>query len=86
MATIKESVEALEAAKVILGIVKKVLADGKVNVGDIGVLFELVSALGVLNAGIQGVALIPGELKELDAAESQELINKALEIVALFKA
>jgi hypothetical protein len=81
---VKDTVEALEAARVILVLVKKVMADGKINVGDIGILFELVRALGVLNAGVQGLDQVMVEIKDMDAAEAEIVIAKAMEIVALF--
>lgn len=86
MASIKESLEVLEAVKVLLGDLKKVLADGKISIGDVGVIFDLLKQLPVLNAGLQGAEQIPAELKDIDAEESALLMAKALEIVALFKA
>jgi len=83
---IKESLEVLEAVKVLLASVKKVLADGKVGLGDIGVVFELLRQLSVLNAGVQGADQVPVELKDLDPAEAEALVAKALEIAGLFNA
>lgn len=83
---VKNILEALEAARVILAIVKKVLADGKINTGDIGVVFELVRALSVLNAGIQDLDQVLAEVKDMDAAEADLVIAKAMELVALFGA
>ncbi len=84
MAGVKESVEALEAARVIIVLVKKVLADGKLTTGDIGVIFDVVRSMNTLNAGIQGVDQVVAELKDLSAEEAEIVIAKAMEIVALF--
>jgi len=83
---IKESLEVLEAVKVLLEDLKKVLADGKLGLGDIGVIFSILQQFPTLNAGIQGANLVPVEIKDLDADESAVLVAKALEIVAIFKA
>lgn len=85
MATVKESVEVLDAVKVLLQDLKKVLADGKIGLGDVGVVFDLLKQLPVLNAGLQGADQIPAEMKDLDAEESALLVAKAMEIVAIFK-
>jgi hypothetical protein len=81
---VKETLEALEAARVILVIFKKVMADGKITTGDIGAVFDLVRAMSVLNAGIAGVEQVPHEMKDLDAQEAEQVIAKAMEIVGLF--
>lgn len=87
MATgVKESLEVLEAVRVLLLDVKSVMADGKINVGDMGVVFDLLRQLGTLNAGLQGAELIPAEIGDLDAAEAEKIIAKAMELVAIFKA
>lgn len=83
--SIKESLEVLEAARVLLVDVKNVLADGKINGSDIGVLFDLLRQLGTLNAGLQGVEQIPAELKDLDAQEAEQLIAKLMALAAIFR-
>ncbi len=83
---IKESLEVLGAIEVLLKDHKKVLADGKIGLSDIGVIFDLLKQLPELNAGLQGADQIPAEVKDLDADESALLVAKAMEIVAIFKA
>ncbi len=86
MATgIKESLEVLEAVRVLLVDVKAVMADGRINSGDIGVLFFLLRQLSTLNAGLQGSEMVFGEVKDLDPQEAEKLIAKAMELVAIFK-
>jgi hypothetical protein len=84
--SIKESLEALEAVKVLLQDLKKVLADGKISIGDVGVIFDLLKQFPVLNAGVQGADQILPELKDVDSGEAEQLMAKALEIAAIFKA
>lgn len=81
---VKDTLEALEAARVILVIFKKVMADGKITTGDIGAIFDLVRAMSVLNAGIAGADQIVHEVKDLDQAEAEQVIAKVMEIVGLF--
>ncbi len=85
MAGIKESLEALEDVAILLKDIKRVLADGKISLSDVGVIFDLLKQLPVLNAGLQGADQIPLEIKDLDADESALLMAKAMEIVAIFK-
>lgn len=88
MATVgvKESLEVLEALRVLLVDIKKVLADGKVSTGDMGVLFDLLRQLSVLNAGLEGVDKVPAEMKDVDAQEAEMLIAKVMDLVAVFRA
>lgn len=81
---VKETLEVLEAVKVLAESGKKVLADGKVSIGDIGTLLDLMKKFPVVNAGIQGAELVPVEIKDLDAEEAELLVAKALEIAAIF--
>lgn len=82
---IKESLEVLEAVQLLLKDLKKILADGKIGFGDIGIIFDILGQFQVLNAGIQGADQVLPELKDLDSDESQILIAKALEIAAIFR-
>lgn len=88
MATVgvKESLEVLEAVRVLLVDIKKVLADGKISTGDMGVLFDLLRQLSVLNAGLEGVDKVPAEMKDVDAQEAEMLIAKVMDLVAVFRA
>lgn len=85
MAGIKESMEVLDAVEVLLKDLKKILADGKISFGDIGIIFDLLGQFQVLNLGLQGADQVPAELKDLDPAESELLLAKALAIAAIFK-
>lgn len=81
MAGIKESLEALAAVELGVKDVKAVIADGKVNMSDLPVLFDVIRQLGAFNAGLQGAELIPVEIKDLDAVEAEQLVAAALRIV-----
>jgi 3-deoxy-D-manno-octulosonate 8-phosphate phosphatase KdsC-like HAD superfamily phosphatase len=83
---IKESLEVLEAVKVLLVDIKAVLKDGKINMDDVGVVFDLLRQLSTLNAGVEGVSQVPGEVMDLDAKEAEQVIAKAMELVAIFRA
>lgn len=83
---IKESLEVLAAVEVLLKDLKKVLADGKIGFGDVGVIFDLLGQFQVLNAGLQGADQVPAELKDLDSAEAEVLVARALAIAAIFQA
>lgn len=83
---IKETLEVLEAVRLLVVDLRKVLADGKISTGDVGVIFDLLRQLPALNAGLQGVDLVPVEVKDIDAQEAEKLIAKALEIGAALKA
>ena len=87
MATVgvKESLEVLEAVRVLLVDIKKVLADGKISTGDVGVIFDLLRQLSTLNADLEGVEKVPAKDKDLDAQEADLLIATAMELVAIFK-
>lgn len=86
MATgIKETVELLDAVGVLLLDLKKILADGRINLGDVGVIFDLLGQFQALNAGVAGADKIPAEMSDLSPEESQVLIAKALSLVAIFK-
>lgn len=83
---IKESMELLEGLKLLAIESKKLMADGKVNLGDLPVLLDLVQNVGVLAAAVQGADQVGAELKELSSEELQKLGEKVLEIVAAVKA
>lgn len=83
---IKESLELLEGVKVLAVDTKAVLADGKVNMADLPILFNVLSQLATLNAAVQGVDQVLPELKDLTSEEVNQLAAKVLEIVAVIKA
>lgn len=82
---IKESLEVLDAVELLLKDLKKVLADGKVGFGDIGIIFDLLGQFPTLNAAYQGRQLVIPELKDIDSAEAEKLMAKALIIAAIFQ-
>ena len=86
MAGIKESLELLEGVKMLAADVKKVMADGKVDMADIGVLMDLLSQFSVLSEAVKGADQISMEVKDLSAEEINELVPKVLEIVAVIRA
>lgn len=84
--SIKESMELLEGIKVLAMDARAVMADGKIDIKDLGVAMGLVAQFGTLNRAVSGVSDVPAELKDLSADEINQLAAKALEIVAAFKA
>ncbi len=83
---IKESMELLEGVKVVGVIVKKALADGKVNLADLPLLMGAVPKLSLILEASKGTELIVAEIKDMDAAELNQLGAKVLEVIAAIKA
>lgn len=83
---IKQCLELLEGIKVLAVDVKKVLADGKVDLKDLPVLMELLTQFSVLTAAVDGIDQIPAESKDLSSEEIAVLVDKVLEIVKIVKA
>lgn len=52
--------------------VKKSLEDGKMDVADTANFFPIIS---LIQPALEGISLIPSEIKDLDAEEAQELID-----------
>lgn len=72
MYSVKESKELLTFIARLASAVSKALEDGKINVGDIGVVFEpLLSA----KAAFEDIGKIPQELLDLDEDEAAELVQ-----------
>ncbi len=62
------------------------MADGKIGLGDMGVIFDLMGQFGDFNAAIASIKDIPSEIKDLDSAEAQQIVDKVNEIIAIFRA
>lgn len=82
---IKESLELLEGVRLLAVDAKMVLADGKIDFKDIPVVWGLIGQMSKLNAAASGISEIPAELKDLSAAEINQLASAALAIVTSFK-
>ena len=83
---VKESLELLEGFKVLAVDAKKVFADGKIDIADLPVAWDLLSQLSVISAAVDGIDKIPSEVTALSAEEINSLVTKVLEIVAIIKA
>lgn len=77
MATIKESMEALDAAEACCDALVKAAEDGKLTLLD---LRHAVAPAQKLQAGVEGLDKIMSELKDLDEAEAAQVIQKALSV------
>jgi hypothetical protein len=71
---IKETKEALVAVLQCGVIVKSALADGKISLGDLGLVLP---AIKQLNIAVDGSVKIPVELADLQAGEYDELVAAA---------
>jgi hypothetical protein len=75
---IKETKELLKFGILAKDVFVAAKADGKIDLGDLGLVLPLV---GPLNGAIQGVGEIPAELADLDEGEFDELVALAKETV-----
>lgn len=85
MTGIKESLELLNGIKLLVVDVKKVFADGKINLADLPVAMELLGQLNELTEAAKGIGQIPAEMKDLTGEEINQLVAKVFEIVAAAK-
>lgn len=67
----KETKEAFELGLAAIVAVQCSMADGKVTLGDIACVIPVFPKL---EAGVDGLALVPAELGELDEADEQDLL------------
>lgn len=74
MLPIKETKELLVAGFQGAAIFKSALADGKIGIGDIGLILPLI---GVLNSAVDGIDQVPAELADLSEGEYDELVEAA---------
>lgn len=70
----KETKEAFDLGFATVGAVQCTMEDGKVGLGDIACVIPLFPKL---EAGVQGLALVPKELGELDEADEADLLAYA---------
>lgn len=68
---VKNLKEVIDLALTGVEVVVKAKQDGKLDAADLGLLIQLVPAVG---PAIDGIGEIPAELKDLDSAEAQELV------------
>ena len=59
---------------------KKIMADGKVDLADLPVAIGLLSEINGMIEAFKGAQEAFGEMKDLDAAESLEVVKKLYEI------
>lgn len=83
---IKETLELLEALKLLALKASEVLEDGKVNLKDLPSLFDLVKKASQLKTGVDGAELVAKEVKDLSQEEAALLLAKVYEIVSAIKA
>ncbi len=72
---VKETKEVLDLALVVESVLREVLADGKIGFLEVLKILKIRSAL---NPAIEGLAQVPAELKDLDAAEAAELTTHVM--------
>lgn len=78
MTDIKDTKELVALIAVLAKAFKEANADGKVDVTDIAQLITIIPAIG---PALEGVGTIPEELKDLDEAEINELVEQVKLIV-----
>ena len=83
---IKEMKELLAGVEMLLVGIKKIVADGKVNVADLPALMEMAQKASMLVAAVEGAKEIPAEVKDLSAEEAQELLAIMYALVKNVKA
>lgn len=83
---VKEIMEALEGMKLMGVFGKKVSADKMVNLADLPYLMELAGHSSELYAAVDGIKLIPAEVKDLSAEEANQVLAKIFEVLAAIKA
>lgn len=82
---IKETLELLEGIKVLVQTGADVFADGKITLTDLPKLANIAKNFTTLKDAMVGINLVDDEIKDLDAAETQQIIAKVFEIVAAVK-
>jgi hypothetical protein len=83
---IKESLELLQGIKVLAVDAKKIMANGKLDLSDLGVAMDLLKQLGTLSSAVQGIDQISSEVKDLSPEEVNQLAQKVLEVVEALRA
>ena len=82
---ITQSLELIDALKLLVIDGKKITADGKIGFSDFPVLFDLMGQAGALLTGFKGANEIPAEVADLSSEEISMIAAKFLEIVAILK-
>lgn len=59
---------------------KKIMADGKVDLADLPVAISLLSEINGMIEAFKGAKEALGEAKDLDSAESLEIVKKLYEV------
>lgn len=71
---VKETLDILEAVGGLVDVSGKVFADGKVALDDLVHLKSLADQLPLVVEAARGAGEVPKELKDIDAAEVQQLL------------
>lgn len=82
---IKETLEVLDALKLLALEASKVLEDGKVSLKDLPVMFDLLHKVGSFKAAADGAELVMKEVKDLSQEEAAVLMAKVFEVVSMLK-
>lgn len=77
----KETMEMMEAVKLLLVAGKKVAADGKISAEDIPTITTILMNAGVIVEGFVGIDKIVGEAKDFTAEEFQAVGMKFFAVV-----
>lgn len=78
---LKETLEVLDAAGLLVETAGKALADGKLGLSDLVHLKDLVSDFSKLSAAVKDFDKVDDELKDLDEAEIAQLAVAAMALV-----
>lgn len=78
--TVKETLEAVDAAGDVFQLEQKVMEDGKINLLDAPAVMAAFPALmKSIPAGIEGINKIPAEFLDLDSIEAKQIATKIAE-------
>lgn len=77
---IKETKELVDAVHTAIKAGKTALADGKIDIQDLGQILVLIPAI---QSAVDGAKEIPSELKDLDSAEAAELVTHVMTGLAI---
>lgn len=82
---IKETLELITGLREIGMLAKRLMADGKISLGDFPLLLALLNKNQVLNDAVKGIDTALLEVKELDADEAKQLVAAMFQAVADIK-
>ena len=83
---VKAIKDVIGALKPVAVFVKKVAADGKVNLEDLPAVVELAKELDTILAAAKEVNEIPAEIKDIDEQEALEIIGAVFALIKAVKA